>query len=376
MQIPFLDLKVQYKSIKKDIDPAIQNVIDNTSFVLGKAVSEFEEKFAEKHNVKHCLGTSSGTDGNHMALWSLGIKPGDEVIIPANTFIATAWGATLCGAKPVFVDCHPQSYNIDPEKVEAAITDKTRAIVAVHLYGQPADMDPLREIAERHKIFLVEDAAQAHLAEYKGRKVGGLADACSFSFYPGKNLGAYGEAGAVTTNDDEVYEVMKKIREHGQSQKYYHSTFGHNYRMEGIQGAVLGVKLNYLPGWTEGRRKVASKYRNLLGDFDKIVLPEEMPWAKHVYHLYVIRVIPDNESNKSETRDKLQKYLADKGISTGLHYPVPLHKQECFMNLGYSSGDFPVTEELAETGLSLPMFPELNDEQINYICDTIREFYG
>ncbi len=375
MQVPFLDLKIQYQSIKKDIDPAIQNVIDNTAFVLGKAVSDFEEKFAEAHQVKHCLGTSSGTDGNHMALWALGIKPGDEVIIPANTFIATAWGATLCGATPVFVDCHPENYNLDPAKVEDAITDKTRAIVAVHLYGQPADLDPLREIAKRHNLFLVEDAAQAHLAEYKSSKVGGLSDACSFSFYPGKNLGAYGEGGAVTTNNDEIFNYMKKIREHGQSQKYYHSTFGHNYRMEGIQGAVLGVKLRYLPEWTDGRRKVAAKYSQLLGDFDRIVLPAEMSWAEHVYHLFVIKVKPKNQSKRNETRDNLQKFLNQQGISTGLHYPVPLHKQECFSTLGYKSRDFPVTEELAETGLSLPMFPELNDEQINFVAGKIKEFF-
>ncbi len=375
MNIPFLDLKSQYKAIKKDIDPAIQNVIDNTAFILGKAVSDFEDKFADAHNVKHCLGTSSGTDANHIALWALNIKSGDEIIVPANTFIATAWGATLCGAVPVFVDCHPESYNLDPEKVENAITDKTKAIVAVHLYGQPADLDPLRDIARKHNLYLVEDAAQAHLAEYKGKKVGGLSDTCSFSFYPGKNLGAFGEGGAVTTNNEEVFEYMKKIREHGQSKKYYHATFGHNYRMEGIQGAVLGVKLDYLPEWTEGRRKVAAKYRELLGDFDRIILPREMPWAKHVYHLYVIRVKSENPNNRSETRDELQKFLNDQGISTGLHYPVPLHKQECFSSFGYKAGDFPVTEELAETGLSLPMFPELNDEQINYVAGKIREYY-
>jgi dTDP-4-amino-4,6-dideoxygalactose transaminase len=375
MKVPFLDLKIQYKSIKKEIDPAIQNVIDNTAFILGKAVSDFETNFAEEHNVKFCLGTSSGTDANHIALWALGIQPQDEVIIPANTFIATAWGATLCGAKPVFIDCHPESYNIDPAKIEAAITKKTKAIVAVHLYGQPADMDPLREIAKKHKIFLVEDAAQAHMAEYKGKRVGGLSDACSFSFYPGKNLGAYGEGGAVTTNSEERFNFMKKIREHGQSKKYYHSTFGHNYRMEGIQGAVLGVKLNHLANWTDGRRRVAAKYREAMGDLDRIVLPKEMSWAKHVYHLYVIRVKPSNKNTISETRDTLQKFLDEQGISTGLHYPVPLHKQECFSSLGYKNGDFPVTEELAETGLSLPMFPELNDEQINYVAGKIKEFF-
>ena len=375
MKVPFLDLKIQYQSIKKDIDPAIQNVIDNTAFILGKAVSDFEEKFAKEHQVKHCLGTSSGTDANHIVLWSLGIKPGDEVIIPANTFIATAWGATLCGGKPVFVDCHPENYNIDPSKVEAAITKKTKAIVAVHLYGQPADIDPLKEIAKKHQLLLVEDAAQAHLAEYKGKRVGGLSDACSFSFYPGKNLGAFGEGGAVTTNSDEIFDYMKKLREHGQSQKYYHATMGHNYRMEGIQGAVLGVKLNYLPEWTNGRRSVAAKYQKLLGEFDAIILPKEMPWAKHVYHLYVIRVKGKNRSKRSELRDNLQKFLNEQGISTGLHYPVPLHKQECFSNLGYRDGDFPATEELAESGLSIPMFPELKDEQISYIADKIKEFF-
>ncbi len=375
MKVPFLDLKIQYESIKNQIDPAIQNVIDNTAFILGKAVSDFEEKFANEHQVKHCLGTSSGTDANHIALWSLGIKNDDEIIIPANTFIATAWGATLCGAKPVFVDCHPESYNIDPSKVEAAITKKTKAIVAVHLYGQPADMDPLREIAKKHNIFLVEDAAQAHLAEYKGKRIGGLSDACSFSFYPGKNLGAFGEGGAVATNNDDTFNYMKKLREHGQSQKYYHATLGHNYRMEGIQGAVLGVKLNYLPEWTNGRRRVAAKYKELLGTFDKVILPKEMPWAKHVYHLYVIRVVPKDQNNRSETRDLLQKYLNENDIATGLHYPVPLHKQECFKDLGYQNGNFPVTEELAETGLSLPMFPELKDEQINYVADKIKEFF-
>jgi dTDP-4-amino-4,6-dideoxygalactose transaminase len=375
MKVPFLDLKIQYQSIKNQIDPAIQNVIDNTAFILGKAVSDFEEKFASEHQVKHCLGTSSGTDANHIALWSLGIKNDDEIIIPANTFIATAWGATLCGAKPVFVDCHPESYNIDPSKVEAAITKKTKAIVAVHLYGQPADMDPLREIAKKHNIFLVEDAAQAHLAEYKGKRVGGLSDGCSFSFYPGKNLGAFGEGGAVTTNNDDTFNYMKKIREHGQSKKYYHATFGHNYRMEGIQGAVLGVKLNYLPEWTNGRRRVAAKYKELLGADDKVILPKEMSWAKHVYHLYVIKVLPKDQNNRSETRDLLQKYLNDNEIATGLHYPVPLHKQECFKDLGYQNGNFPVTEELAATGLSLPMFPELKDEQINYVADKIKEFF-
>jgi dTDP-4-amino-4,6-dideoxygalactose transaminase len=372
MQVPFLDLKVQYKAIKNEIDPAIQNILDNTAFVLGKAVSDFETAFAKEHEVKHCLGVSSGTDGNHLALWTLGIGVGDEIIMPANTFIATAWGATLCGAKPVFVDCESDSYNIDPKKVEDAITPKTKAIVAVHLYGQPADLDPLREIAIKHKIFLVEDCAQAHFAEYQGKRVGGLSDTASFSFYPGKNLGAYGEGGAVTTHDDEVAKKVKMLRDHGAVQKYNHEMLGHNYRMEGIQGAVLGVKLKHLDKWTDGRRRAAQKYNELLKNVTFIQLPKEMSYAKHVYHLFVIQV---NEGG-AKRRDELAKYLNDNGVSTGLHYPIPLHLQPCFKDLGYTKGQFPVTEKLAECGLSLPMYPELSDEQIVYISDKIKHFFA
>ncbi len=376
MKVPFLDLKAQYQSIKEEVMPAIQNVIENTAFVLGKSVFDFEKAFADAHGVKYCHGVSAGTDGNHVVLWGLGIGPGDEVIIPANTFIATAWGATLNGAKPVFVDCDPESYNIDPKKVEEAITDKTKAIVAVHLYGQPADMDPLKEIAEKYNIHLVEDAAQAHFAEYKGKRIGGLADAASFSFYPGKNLGAYGEGGAVTTNNEELAKTFKMIRDHGAVEKYNHEIFGHNYRMSGIQGAVLGVKLKYLDEWTNARRSVAGKYRELLSDIDEIKLPVEMDYAKHVYHLFVIQVKGKNPENKSEERNALQKYLGENGIASGLHYPIPLHLQPCFKNLGYSKGDFPNTEELAEQGLSLPMYPELSGEQINFVSEKIHEFFA
>lgn len=374
MQVPFLDLKIQYQSIKDEVNPAIQNVIENTAFILGSAVTNFEKDFAAAHSVKHVLGVSSGTDGNHLALWALGIGPGDEVIIPANTFIATAWGATLCGATPVFVDCHPQNYNIDPSKVEAAITKKTKAIVAVHLYGQPADMKALKQIADKHKLFLVEDAAQSHLAEYDGKKIGGFGVITSFSFYPGKNLGAYGEGGAVATDDDALALKMKMIREHGQSQKYYHETLGHNYRMEGIQGAVLGVKLKHLDKWTDGRRRAASKYNELLKNVEHIVLPKEMSNVKHVYHLFVIKV-KSKDSDRSKLRNDLQNFLTAAGVGTGLHYAIPLHEQNCFKNLGYKKGDFPVTEELAETGISLPMYPELNDEQIGYVCDKVKEFF-
>ncbi len=375
MNIPFLDLKANYNSIKSEVDSAIQNVLDNTAYILGASVQNFEKDFAAAQQVKYCLGTSSGTDANHLVLWGLGIGAGDEVIIPANTFIATAWGATLCGATPVFVDCHPESYNIDPAKVEAAITSKTKAIVAVHLYGQSADLDPLKEIAKKHNLILVEDAAQAHLAEYKGKPIGGLTAAASFSYYPGKNLGAYGEGGAVTTNDEELFNKVKKLREHGQSQKYYHESYGHNYRMEGIQGAVLGVKLKHLSKWTDARRAVAAKYNVGLKDVSKVITPKEMSYAKHVYHLYVIQLNDGSLEASNKLRDRLKEYLTQQGVNVGLHYPIPLHLQECFKSLGYKKGDFPNSERIAEAGLSLPMFPEMTDEQINYVIGKVKEFF-
>lgn len=367
MTIPFLDLKAQYRSIKSEVLPAIELVLENTAYVLGKPVAEFEQAFAKEHGVKYCYGLSSGTDGNHAVLWALDIGPGDEVIIPANTFIATAWGATLCGATPVFVDCDPVTYNIDPAKVEEKITPKTKAIVAVHLYGQPADMDSLAEIARRRGVALVEDCAQSHIAEYKGKRVGGLSDASSFSFYPGKNLGAYGEGGAAATNNELLAKKFKMLRDHGSDRKYYHQMLGHNYRMEGIQGAVLGVKLRHLAQWTEGRRRNAALYNTYLAGIPNVATPKEMPYAKHVYHLYVIR---------TTRRDELQKFLETKGISTGLHYPVPLHVQEVFKGLGYRPGDFPVTERLAGEILSLPMFAELTEEQIAYVAGAIKEFHS
>ena len=366
MIVPFLDLKTQYQSIKDEINPAIQKVLESASFVLGNAVSDFENGFKREHNVRHCFGVSSGTDGNHMALWGLGVGPGDEVIIPANTFIATAWGATLCGAIPVFVDCDSESYNIDPNRVEEKITSRTKAVVAVHLYGQPADLDPLMAITRRHNLFLVEDCAQSHIAEYKRKRVGGLSHASSFSFYPGKNLGAYGEGGAVVTNDDALSRTFRMMRDHGAERKYDHEIHGHNYRMEGIQGAVLGVKLKHLASWTEARRQHAKRYNELLKGIHLLVTPLEMTYARHVYHLYVIR---------TPQRDRLQKYLESKGIGSGLHYPVPLHLQKVFKDLGYKKGDFPATEQLANECLSLPMYPELTDDQIDFVCDTIRAFY-
>lgn len=371
MKIPFLDLKAQYNSIKDEVYPAINNVLENTAYIMGKAVSDFEDQFGKAHKVKYSIAAGSGTDGNHLALWALGIGHGDEVIIPANTFIATAWGATLCGATPVFVDVEPDSFNIDPDKIEAAINEKTKAIVAVHLYGQPADMDRLTEIADQYNLFLVEDAAQAHLAEYKGKKIGGIGKAASFSFYPGKNLGAYGEGGAVTTNDEELALQVKRLRDHGALQKYHHEAYGHNYRMDGIQGAVLGIKMKYLEQWTEDRRRNAGRYNELLSDIDSIILPKEMDYAKHVYHLYVIQV-----KGGVKERESLAEHLNENGIATGLHYPVPLHMQKCFAHLNYKKGDFPVTEQLADSILSLPMFPELTEEQIEYIAENIKSYFG
>jgi dTDP-4-amino-4,6-dideoxygalactose transaminase len=368
MKVPFVDLKLQYSGIKEEIKKAIDEVLDNTAYILGKSVADFEKRFAENHNVGFCYGVSSGTDGNHMVLWALGIKPGDEVIIPANTFIATVWGATLCGAKPVFVDCHPDSYNIDPAKIEEAITPNTKAIVAVHLYGQPADMDEINRIAKKHNIIVVEDCAQSHISEYKNKKVGGFSTAASFSFYPGKNLGAYGEGGAVVTDNPELAEKFRMMRDHGSPKKYIHTMFGTNYRMEGIQGAVLGVKLNYLEKWTEGRRNAAKLYKELLKDISGIKLPYEMPYSKHVYHLFVLQI-------QEKSRDDLAKYLNDNGISTGLHYPVPLHLQPCFEYLGYKKGDFPFSEKLADTCISLPIFPELTGEQVEYVCEKIKLFF-
>lgn len=365
MQIPFNDLKLLHSGLKKEMLTEIENIIDDSSFILGKGVRSFENDFAASIGVKQCIGVSSGTDANHLALWAHGIGPGDEVIIPANTFIATAWGVTLCGATPVFTDCEEDSYNIDPADVERKITSKTKAIVPVHLYGQTADMDSLKSVCNGRDILIVEDAAQAHFAEYKGRMAGSLAVAASFSFYPGKNLGAIGEAGALTTDSDELDSRFRMLRDHGSEKKYYHNEFGHNYRMDGIQGAVLALKLKHLKLWTEQRRQAAKFYDNNLSGIDGLIIPKEMPYAKHVYHLYVI---------KCQKREMLIQFLGENGISTGLHYPVPLHLQECFADLGYKHGDFPQTEDLAENCVSLPIYPGISEEQLGFVCEKIKHF--
>ncbi|MGK2864822.1 MAG: DegT/DnrJ/EryC1/StrS family aminotransferase [Chitinophagaceae bacterium] len=367
MKVPFIDLKQNYLSVKKEVLMELNEVLENTQYILGPKVSAFEKNFAKFHEVEMCYGTSSGTAANHLALWALDVGPGDEVILPSNTFIATAWGATLCGATPVFVDCDPGSYNINPDLIEAKITSRTKAIVAVHLYGQPADMTRIKAIAEKYNLYLVEDAAQAHGAEYNGQKVGGLGKIASFSFYPGKNLGAYGEGGAITTNDSALAYKIKIIREHGSEEKYQHIMLGHNYRMEGIQGAVLGVKLKYLEKWFHERRRKAGLYKKYLGDIKELRLPQESANVKHSYHLFVV---------VAQKRNALQAFLKSRQIETGLHYPIPLHLQHCFKFLGYQKGDFPVSEFMAQSSLSLPIFPEITEEQIIYVAEQIKSFYS
>lgn len=366
MNVPFTDLKLLHKELKKELMPAIEAIIDNASFILGNPVLEFENDFAKACGTNHCVAVSSGTDANHIALWAEGIGPGDEVILPANTFIATAWGVTLCGAMPVFADCETDSYNISPDDAEKKITPRTKAIVAVHLYGQCANIDPLRDLCSSRNLLLIEDAAQAHIAEYNGRKAGSLARSASFSFYPGKNLGAIGEGGALTTDCDELADRFRMLRDHGSRKKYYHESYGHNYRMEGIQGAALKIKLKYLSRWTEERRRAAKFYSEALANVEQLTLPMEMPYAGHVYHLYVI---------KTDGRDRLARHLSDNGIATGLHYPLPLHLQQCFSHLGYMKGDFPNTESLADSCLSLPIYPGITDDQLEYVCEKIKHFF-
>lgn len=379
MRIPFLDLKSQYNLIKPELDKEFQDIFQNTAFICGKRVKEFENNFAKTHDLKYCLGMSSGTDALHTAYWSLGIgissqikngyfkKNIDEVIVPVNTYIATSETISISGAKPVFVDHDEDSYNIDPKIIENRITENTKAIVAVHLYGQTADMDPIIKIAQKNNLYLIEDCSQAHLAEYKGEKLGKFSDVATFSFYPGKNLGAYGEAGAVLTNNDSLYNKMLRFRQHGALDKYHHEIEGHNYRMEEFQAAVLNVKLQYLDKWTIRRREIASIYNNLLGDLvDYIRLPKEMPYAKHVYHQFEIRV------NK---RGKLKDFLNQKGIEVGIHYPVPLHLQPAYKYLNYKEGEFPVAEKSCKEILSLPIFPEMTDDQINYVTESIKQFF-
>lgn len=370
--VPFLDLKAQHHLIYNEIDDRLTDIIANTGFILGRHVEEFEKRFAQSHGAAFCLGVSSGTDALHVALEALKIGPGDGVIIPVNTFIATAEAVSLAGATPVFVDCDPY-YNIDIEKLEEILknqdskrAEKIRAIIPVHLYGQPANMDAVMALSEEYGIAVVEDACQAHLAEFKGRNVGNYGHFSAFSFYPGKNLGAYGEAGALLTNDEDLFKRAQMLRQHGEIERYHHSLIGHNYRMSAIQGAVLSSKLGHLKDWTEKRRRVAGLYNNLLEGVGDIQIPEEIDNTYCVYHLYVIQ---------TEKRDQLRAFLQEKQIGTGLHYPVPLHLQNAYNYLGGKAGDFPVAEQAAKRILSLPMFPELTTAQVHYVCKKIQDFF-
>ncbi len=369
MNVPFVDLKTQYSNIKQEILNEINEVLDNTAYICGKKTKKFEKDFSDLLNIRYAVGLSSGTDALHVALYALGIGPGDEVIVPVNTFIATSEGVSLCGAKPVFVDNDVKTYNIDAGKIEKAINSKTKAIIPVHLYGQPAEMDSIMEIANKHGLYVVEDCSQAHLAKYKGKIVGGIGNIGTFSFYPGKNLGAYGEAGAVATADETLYNIMLRYRQHGSIEKYVHEIEGHNYRMEEIQAGVLNVKLKYISKWTESRRRVAKLYTDsfVKMGIKEVAAPYHPEYTEPVYHLYVLRV---------SQREKLVEFLDKKGIQTGLHYPIPLHMQKAYGHLGYKKGDFPVAEKYAGEILSIPMYPEMNEEMVQYVSTSIGEFYS
>lgn len=361
MTIPFVDLRAQYLSIKEEVGTAITRVLDNTSFVMGREVEAFETAFAEYVGARFCMGVNSGTAAIQLAVTACGIGAGDEVIVPANTFFATAEAVSTAGATPVFVDADPISYNIDVNKIEAAITSKTRAIMPVHLYGQAADLDPIFEIAERRNLIVIEDAAQAHGSLYKGKRVGARGAAGCFSFYPGKNLGAYGEGGAVVTDDEAIARQVRLLRDHGSERKYHHEIIGYNFRLEGIQGAVLGVKLRHLDKWNDLRREHAARYTELLQE-SGLGLPREMDYARHIYHLYVVQ---------SDKRDTLQQTLGEAGVQTGIHYPIPVHLQPAYASLGHQAGDFPEAERQAGRVLSLPMYPELTDAQIAQVSEAI-----
>ncbi len=362
--IPFVDLQAQYRAIKDEIDEAVARVLGNASFILGREVAEFEEAFAEYIGTRFCVGVSNGTAAIQLALTACGIGRGAEVIVPANTFFATAEAVSTAGARPVFVDADKDSYTIDVSQIEAAITPATRAIIPVHLYGQAADLDPILEIAARHNLLVIEDAAQAHGALYKGRRAGSLGHLSCFSFYPGKNLGAYGEAGAVVTSNAEYAEKVRVLRDHGQSRKYHHDFVGFNYRMEGIQGAVLRVKLPFLDQWTEARRRHAARYRELLKGASLRLL-EEREWGTPVYHLFLVF---------TAQRDALQRHLQEAGVQTGIHYPIPAHLQRANLDLAYGPGDFPQTERAFSETLSLPMYPELPEESLVLVAEAVRRF--
>jgi dTDP-4-amino-4,6-dideoxygalactose transaminase len=362
--IPFGDLKAQYHGIKAEIDAAISHVLETSQFVLGKEVAAFEEEFAAYCGGGQGIGVNSGTSALHLALLAAGVGPGDEVITVPFTFAATVAAIHFTGAAPVFVDIDPVSFTMDPAQLERVITPRTKVILPVHLFGQPADMDPIMEISRRHGILVIEDAAQAHGAEYKGRRAGSLGDMACFSFYPAKNLGAYGEGGAVVTGNREFASAIRKLRDWGQSHRYYHDLKGFNYRMDGMQGAILRVKLRHLERWTETRRAHAALYAAKLAP-SGVLTPQAKPYARHVYQIYAIR---------TAGRDAMVEALHAAQVQCGIHYPIPLHLQKAYADPRYGEGDFPVAERIAREVISLPMFPELTPAQIEEVAASIGEF--
>ncbi len=361
MSVPFLDLKAQYQSIKKEIDPAIQSVIDSCAFASGPAVEKFEKNFAKYCSAKHCIGVGNGTSALELILRAYDIGEGDEVITVTNSFFASAEAISLANATPVLVDCNENDALINTALIEAAITKKTKAIIPVHLYGQCADMDAIINIAKKYNLIVIEDACQAHGSLYKGKKAGSMGHAAAFSFYPGKNLGAFGEAGAVTTNDDDVNATIRMLRDHGMQEKYKHKIVGKNERMDGIQGAVLDVKLSHLDAWNDARRKHATLYRELLKDKPSVTLFTAHDERTSNYHLFVIRV---------KDRNAMQEKLREKNIATGIHYPIPIHLQEAYAGK-WKTGDFPVSEKIAGELLSLPMYAEMTEEMVREVCENL-----
>lgn len=365
MKVPFLDLKAPYLELKTELDVAYQRVVESGWYILGEEVEAFEQEFAACCGVKHAIGVGNGLDALHLILRGYGIGKGDEVIVPANTYIATWLAVSHAGAVPVPVEPDPCTYNIDPDRIKAAITPRTRAIMPVHLYGQPSDMDRILEIGRSHGLKVIEDAAQAHGARYKGNRVGGLGDAGGFSFYPGKNLGAFGDGGAVTTDDDALADRIRMLRNYGSKVKYHNEIKGFNSRLDPLQAAFLRPKLKHLDEWNERRKKIAASYLRRLADVPDLTLPEVPSWGEPVWHLFVVRC---------SQRDKLQKHLEQCGIETFIHYPVPPHLSEAYAEIGFQIGDFSITEELANTILSLPVGPHLNTDALKHIIKTIRGF--
>jgi dTDP-4-amino-4,6-dideoxygalactose transaminase len=364
MRVPFLDLKSQYESIKNEIDDAIRQVIGSCAFAGGPFVEKFEHEFAHFCGCEHAIGVGSGTEALWLSLMALGVGPGDEVITVPNTFIATAEAISICGATPVFVDIDEKTYNMDVSKVETAITKNTKAIIPVHLFGQMAAMDPIMAIAKKNGLFVVEDACQAHGAEYFNRKAGSIGDAGCFSFYPGKNLGAYGEAGAVVSNNADLATKLRMLRDHGQIRKYEHRIMGWNARMDGLQGAILSVKIRHLPIWNQLRRNAAHRYSELLADADGVVTPFEAEGADHVYHVYAVRI---------KNRRTIMNHLLQNDIHTGIHYPIPLHLQKAFLSSNKKTSSYPIAEKIAQELLSLPIYPEISEPQILSVVRCLKD---